>query len=63
LKGQRIGLHNFDDTAGVFIRGMLRDEYGIGVSGITWVSARLTDEGIAPIVPMSLQAYAAQVLT
>lgn len=54
LKGRRIGLHNFDDTAAVFVRGMLRDEYGIGVSGINWVSARLTGGGTAPIVPASL---------
>jgi 4,5-dihydroxyphthalate decarboxylase len=54
LKGRHIGLHNFDDTAAVFVRGMLRDEYGIGVDGINWVSARLTEEGSTPIVPRSL---------
>lgn len=54
LKGRRIGLHNFDDTAAVFVRGMLRDEHNIGVDGINWMSAQLTSEGPAPIVPRNL---------
>jgi 4,5-dihydroxyphthalate decarboxylase len=37
LKGRRIGLRNFDDTAAVVVRGLLRDEYGLGRSDITWV--------------------------
>ncbi|MGB6939086.1 MAG: ABC transporter substrate-binding protein, partial [Xanthobacteraceae bacterium] len=37
LKGRRIGLRNFDDTAAVIVRGLLRDEYGVGRSDITWV--------------------------
>jgi 4,5-dihydroxyphthalate decarboxylase len=30
-------LRNFDDTAAVVVRGLLRDEYGVGRSDITWV--------------------------
>jgi 4,5-dihydroxyphthalate decarboxylase len=37
LIGRRIGLHNYDDTAAVVARGMLRDEYGLGSKDITWV--------------------------
>ena len=56
LRGRRIGLHNFDDTAAVFVRGLLRDEHGLALDDITWVTGRLTPGGAAPIVPRSLSA-------
>ncbi|MEO7243163.1 MAG: ABC transporter substrate-binding protein [Variovorax sp.] len=36
LAGCTIGLNNYDDTAAVVVRGMLRDDHGIGRSDITW---------------------------
>ncbi len=38
LVGRKIGLRNFDDTAAVVVRGLLRDQYGLGRGDITWVT-------------------------
>ena len=37
LEGKRIGVPLYTQTAAVFIRGMLRDEYGVDLSGVHWV--------------------------
>jgi 4,5-dihydroxyphthalate decarboxylase len=37
LKGKRIGTPLYTQTAAVFIRGMLKDEYGVDLSGAHWV--------------------------
>lgn len=37
LRGKRIGLNNYDDTAAVVVRGFLRDIYGLQLGDITWV--------------------------
>src|SRR5215471_10326154 len=37
LEGKRIGTPLYTQTAAVFIRGMLQDEYGVDLSGVQWV--------------------------
>ena len=37
LEGKRIGVPLYTQTAAVFIRGMLQDEYGVNLSGVHWV--------------------------
>jgi 4,5-dihydroxyphthalate decarboxylase len=37
LEGKRIGVPLYTQTAAVFIRGMLKDEYGVDLSGVHWV--------------------------
>ena len=37
LEGKRIGIPLYTQTAAVFIRGLLRDEYGVDLSGVHWV--------------------------
>jgi 4,5-dihydroxyphthalate decarboxylase len=37
LEGKRIGVPLYTQTAAVFIRGMLQDEYGVDLSGVHWV--------------------------
>jgi 4,5-dihydroxyphthalate decarboxylase len=37
LEGKRIGVPLYTQTAAVFIRGMLRDEHGVDLSGVHWV--------------------------
>ncbi len=36
LSGRTLGLNNYDDTAAVVVRGMLRDDHGVGRADITW---------------------------
>jgi 4,5-dihydroxyphthalate decarboxylase len=38
LAGRTIGTPEYQQTAGLWIRGMLRDSYGVDTRGITWVS-------------------------
>lgn len=37
LAGRRIGLRTWTNTAGVWTRGILQDEYGIDLSSVEWV--------------------------
>src|SRR5258707_8448333 len=37
LEGKRIGTPLYTQTAAVFIRGLLQDEYGVDLSGVHWV--------------------------
>jgi 4,5-dihydroxyphthalate decarboxylase len=37
LEGKRIGVPLYTQTAAVFIRGLLQDEYGVDLSGVRWV--------------------------
>ncbi len=39
LSGSRIGIPVWGQTAGVVIRGVLADQYGLDLAGITWVRA------------------------
>jgi len=56
LKGRIIGLNNYDDTAAVVVRGMLRDDYDLGVSDATWCIGDL-ESGQAPrVAPPALPA-------
>jgi 4,5-dihydroxyphthalate decarboxylase len=57
LKGRTVGLNNYDDTAAVVVRGMLRDDYGLGVSDVTWCIADL-EPGQAPrVAPPALPSF------
>jgi 4,5-dihydroxyphthalate decarboxylase len=47
LNGRTLGLNNYDDTAALVVRGMLRDDYGFGVSDIVWCIGDL-EPGQAP---------------
>ncbi len=38
LKGKRIGVRAFSQTTGVWVRGILLDEYGVDHRDITWVT-------------------------
>jgi 4,5-dihydroxyphthalate decarboxylase len=49
LRGRTLGLNNYDDTAAVVARGMLRDDYGLGLADITWCIGDL-ESGQAPRV-------------
>jgi 4,5-dihydroxyphthalate decarboxylase len=38
LTGRRVGVRSYSQTTGLWVRGILREEYGIEASDITWVT-------------------------
>ncbi|MFK4101554.1 hypothetical protein ACI2L1_16030 [Streptomyces sp. NPDC019531] len=38
LAGQRIGVRSYSQTTGLWVRGILREDYGVDASDITWVT-------------------------
>ncbi|MGF6756155.1 ABC transporter substrate-binding protein [Paraburkholderia sp. GAS42] len=54
LKGCRIGVPDFQQTAGIWVRGMLGDEYGVGSRDVSWVVGGLEQAGREARVPYSL---------
>jgi 4,5-dihydroxyphthalate decarboxylase len=38
LRGKRVGVRSYSQTTGMWVRGILREEYGIEASDITWVT-------------------------
>jgi 4,5-dihydroxyphthalate decarboxylase len=56
LAGCRIGVNNYDDTAAVVVRGLLRDHYGLGASDVTWVVGDLDAPARNTISPPVLHA-------
>jgi 4,5-dihydroxyphthalate decarboxylase len=48
LEGRRVGLRSWQTTAGLWVRGILHDDYGVDLSSITWLTQ---DEEDIPIDP------------
>ena len=48
LEGKRVGLRTLQTTAGVWMRGILQDEYGVDLRSITWVSQDDEDVEFTP---------------
>ncbi|MGW0808302.1 hypothetical protein [Nonomuraea sp. NPDC002799] len=38
LAGQRIGVRSYSQTTGLWVRGILREQYGVAASDVTWVT-------------------------
>lgn len=38
LIGQRVGVRSYTQTTGLWVRGVLREEFGVGADEITWVT-------------------------
>jgi 4,5-dihydroxyphthalate decarboxylase len=47
LEGRRVGIMQWDNTAGVWARGALQHYYGVDLKRINWQAARLKKEGVA----------------
>ncbi len=65
LAGKRIGVQEYRQTAAVWIRGLLRDELGVDLSGVDWleggvnVSRRPDSEfDLRPATPISIETIA-----
>jgi 4,5-dihydroxyphthalate decarboxylase len=48
LEGKRVGIMQWDNTAGVWARGALQHYYGVDLTRIQWVSPRPKEAGVAP---------------
>jgi 4,5-dihydroxyphthalate decarboxylase len=38
LRGKRVGVRSYSQTTGMWVRGILREEYGIEAADVTWVT-------------------------
>ena len=47
LEGRRVGIMQWDNTAGVWARGALQHYYGVDLKRINWLSPRVRKEGVA----------------
>jgi 4,5-dihydroxyphthalate decarboxylase len=47
LEGRRVGIMQWDNTAGVWARGALQHYYGVDLKRINWLAARVKKEGVA----------------
>ena len=54
LAGRRIGVPEYQQTAALWVRGMLRDQYGVDTAGIAWRNGGLEAPGAGERVPLSL---------
>jgi 4,5-dihydroxyphthalate decarboxylase len=57
LKGKTVGLNNYDDTAAVVVRGMLRDDYGLAVPDVTWCIGNLEQNQAPRVAPPALPPH------
>jgi 4,5-dihydroxyphthalate decarboxylase len=54
LKGRRVGIPEWAQTAAVYSRGFLQDQYGIALSSIQWVQAGVNQAGRIEKVELNL---------
>lgn len=47
LAGKRIGVQGFQMTAAVWIRGLLRNQYGVSLQDVEWVEGGVNEKGVA----------------
>jgi 4,5-dihydroxyphthalate decarboxylase len=38
LRGSRVGVRSYSQTTGLWVRGLLREEYGVDAADVTWVT-------------------------
>jgi 4,5-dihydroxyphthalate decarboxylase len=55
LRGRRVGVPEWIQTAGVYARGVLQDAYGVGLGDVAWVQSGVNQAGreelVAPKLP------------
>jgi len=54
LKGKRAGTPQYSATGIVFLRGMLKDEYGVAPEDMDWFTGGLNKPGEKPRLPLNL---------
>lgn len=64
LEGKRVGIQEYRQTAGIWMRGILRDEYGVDTETIEWVEGGVdvprkpTASDVMPDRPVRMSALA-----
>jgi 4,5-dihydroxyphthalate decarboxylase len=54
LAGRRIGVPEWIQTAGVYARGVLQDQFGVALSDVRWVQGGVNEAGREELVPPKL---------
>ena len=54
LEGKRVGIPEWAQTAGIFVRGMLQHEYGVDLAKIQWFQAGVREPGRVEKVQLNL---------
>lgn len=54
LKGKRVGAPEYSITAAVWIRGMLKDDYGVGTADVEWLAGGQEEPGRKERVALKL---------
>jgi len=52
LKGKRVGTTQYSSTAATFMRGMLKDEYGVEARDMHWYMGGLLKPTESPLIPL-----------
>lgn len=62
LEGRRVGVQEYRQTAGVWVRGILKDEYGVDLDTIRWVEGGVNaprrpdhDMDLRPVRPLAIE--------
>jgi 4,5-dihydroxyphthalate decarboxylase len=56
LEGKRVGIPEWAQTAGIYVRGLLQHEYGVDLRRIEWVQAGVREPGREEKVDLKLPA-------
>jgi 4,5-dihydroxyphthalate decarboxylase len=56
LEGTRVGIPEWAQTAGIYVRGFLAEEYGVDLTKIRWLQAGVNEPGRAEKVELKLPA-------
>jgi len=54
LEGKRVGIPEWAQTAGIYVRGMLAHEYGVDLASIRWIQAGVREPGRVEKVELHL---------
>eukprot|EP01037_Dinobryon_pediforme_P038298 gene38298-46225_t len=54
LAGKAIGVIDFQQTAALWVRGLLAEDYGVARSGVRWIAAGLHQPGLQDRAPVSV---------
>jgi len=54
LEGRRVGIPEWAQTAGIYVRGLLQHEYGVDLARIDWVQAGVREPGRVEKVALKL---------